>query len=146
MAATALQPGAGGSPSHCSEATAEIARARGVDVSPLSPKEGEFYKANEQAQNLAKIADKPGSAWHAVKDLKTAQDLANSGRVVVIAWENSGGSGHTVTVAPDPNNKEPGRNPTVAQVGGKSTGNGLMGFRSAFGKDKRAKVKIYVAD
>jgi len=44
---------------------------------------------------------------------------------------------------PDLNNQHGATNPTVAQVG-RSTGNGVMPFRNAFGADKRGAVQVYV--
>jgi RHS repeat-associated protein len=140
-----LQPGANGQTSHCSTATCEIARSAGANTTPLGPAQGGNYNANTQAANLEKAAKTPGSGWQAVPDLQTAATLATQGYLVVYAWKNPNpsDSGHTVTGAVDPG-PQPGRSPMVAQVGG-STGNGVMGFRDAFGASKRAEVKIYVA-
>jgi hypothetical protein len=143
MSDPTLQPGRFGAASHCSEATCQIVRAMDVNSDPLGPAEGGFYNANTQVANLAQAAATPGTGWHQIT-LGAAQGYANQGGVVVIGWANQGGgSGHTVTVSPDPNNINAATNPTVAQVGG-STGNGTMSFRRAFGADKRGEVKVYV--
>jgi RHS repeat-associated protein len=138
-----LQPGRLGAASHCREATCQIARAMNVDSTPLGPESGGFYNANTQVANLAAVAATQGTEWHQI-GIGEAQGYANLGNVVIIGWANpGGGSGHTVTVTPDFNNKNAATNPTVAQVGG-STGNGTMSFRNAFGADKRGSVKVYV--
>ena len=138
-----LQPGERGAPSHCSEATCQVARAVGANTAPLGPDGGGFYNANTQAANLAQAANTPGSGWQETT-LDQAQAAANNGNLVVAAWADpNGGSGHTVTVAPNDANPRAATNPTVAQVGGR-TGNGAMPFRNAFGADKRDQVRFYV--
>jgi hypothetical protein len=139
-----LQPGAHGHPSHCSEATCQIAHAVGANTAPLGPSNGGFYVANQQVANLARASATPGSGWH-LSDLASAQQSANQGRLTVIGWTNPNPKreGHTVTVMADPGNTHGATNPTVAQVGG-STGNGSMGFRYAFGGTKRGQVQVYV--
>jgi len=132
-----LQPGAAGAPSHCSQATCQIAQAVGANTGPLNG------NANSQAENLAQAAATPGSGWHEIP-LSSAQEAANQGHLVVFAWRNpQGGSGHTVTGRPDLHNSHAATNPMVAQIGGRTTGNGVMSFRNAFGADKRAQVRIY---
>jgi hypothetical protein len=117
-----LQPGAHGAPSHCSEATCQIAHSVGADTTPLGPATGGFYNANTQVKNLANAAATPGSGWQKT-DIGSAQGMANQGKLVVIGWTNpSGGSGHTVTVMADPSNTKGATNPKVAQVGGSTVG------------------------
>ncbi len=142
MLKPAFQPAFNGS-SHCSEATCQVGRDTGVDTAPLGPEGGGFYRANEQAKNLENAAKNSDSGWVSIP-LSEAQKYANEGKTVVYAWSNPNGSGHTVTGAPDFNNKNSARNPTVAQVGGNSTGNGVMPFRDAFGPSARPDVRVYV--
>jgi len=143
MSGPNLRPGAHGAPSHCSEATCQIARAVGANTTPLGPSSGGFYNANTQVQNLEKAANTPGSGWKKIT-LSEAQELGNKGALVVLGWKNpSGRSGHTVTVMSDPDNPRGSTNPTVAQVGG-STGNGRMPFRNAFGPGSRDHVEVFV--
>lgn len=79
-----FQPGYGGAPSHCSEATCQIARDTGVNTSPLGPDTGGFYNANKQADNLSKAATDPNSGWTKTT-LSESQKLSNEGLTVVYA-------------------------------------------------------------
>jgi len=130
-----------GSDTHCSEGTYAVARAVGANTAPLGTG-GTFYNATTQAAKLAQAAATPGTGWQQI-GVGDAQNKANEGKLVVMAWGNANGHGHTVTVRPDTGNAQAASNPTVANI---STQNAVIRYHGAFGGDKRPQVKVYVYD
>ena len=126
--------------SHCNQSTCSIANAVGADASPLGNSKG-AYSANDQVRNLEKASQDDESGWRKI-NLSDAQKYANDGSLVIIGLQSSG-HGHTVTVRPDPANGN-SNNPSLAQVGGLSTGNGPLTFRQTFRQSDRSRVEVFV--
>jgi hypothetical protein len=85
-------------------------------MGPLTDKNSNPLLANQQARNLAK-----SSEYREVTP-EEAQQIANDGGLVIVAYENpSGGSGHLTTVRPEgvPGDQPPrgGRGPLLNDIG-----------------------------
>lgn len=80
-------------------ATASIAKAMGAPMAPLANTQGDAFTANQAAANLAAEAGKSGSYKEVSAD--QAQELANQGGLVIVAWSNPQGNGHLATVRPE---------------------------------------------
>ncbi|HET6843357.1 MAG TPA: RHS repeat-associated core domain-containing protein [Candidatus Angelobacter sp.] len=80
---------------HCNQATCYIVKAVGGPLAPLTDKNGNPLKANQQAENLANSKD--------YKEVtpQEAQKIADAGGLVVVAYDNPGGHGHLTTVRPE---------------------------------------------
>jgi hypothetical protein len=135
----ALKPGAGGEASHCNEATYAVAAAMGAPTGPLVDKKGDALSASEQAANLA-MASSPYRQVSA----SDAQQLANEGKLVIVAYSNPDpdGHGHVATVRPQGLegdtllNPESSRGPLINNIG-ESTG--VTGQNWVFTKN----MKVY---
>ncbi|HVA63050.1 MAG TPA: hypothetical protein VNF74_04940 [Terriglobales bacterium] len=77
-------------------ATAAIAKAVGAPLGPLTDAGGNALTANQAAAHLAAEAGQQGSYREVSPD--KAQELANQGTLVIVAWSNPSGFGHLATV------------------------------------------------
>jgi RHS repeat-associated protein len=109
----ALQPK--GNTTHCNAATCQIVKQTGAPLDPLVDKNGKPTTANQQAQNLA------NSNQYREVTPKEAQQIANNGGTVIVAYDNPNGHGHTATVRPEgvPGDNPPkgGRGPLINDIG-----------------------------
>ena len=109
----AFQPSGG--TTHCNQATCSIVQSTGAPTGPLTDKNGTPATANQQAQNLA------NSSQYREVTPQEAQQIANNGGTVVVAYDNPNGHGHTATVRPEgvPGDSPPrgGRGPLINDIG-----------------------------
>ena len=110
-----LQPGKNGGPTHCNAATCQIVKQTGAPLDPLVDKKGNPVNANQQAQNLA------NSNQYREVTPQEAQQIANNGGTVIVAYDNPNGHGHTATIRPEgvPGDNPPkgGRGPLINDIG-----------------------------
>ena len=99
----------------CNHATCFIAERTNAPMGPLTDSNGRPVLANQQARNLSK-----SNAYREVTR-DEAQMIANQGGLVIAAYENPGGSGHTATVRPTgvagDNPPTGGRGPLINDIG-----------------------------
>jgi RHS repeat-associated protein len=120
---------------HCNQATVCVAKAMGAPMEPLYGKAGPDkngatqIRANDQAKNLA------GSSSYREIEPDEAQQLADNGKLVIVAYENSDGPGHLATVRPDgvPGDKPVGSSGPLLNNVGRSVG--VMRESRAFTSD-----------
>ncbi|MGH9481719.1 MAG: hypothetical protein ACRD1L_06470 [Terriglobales bacterium] len=112
-------------------AAAAIAKAVGAPLAPLTDASGAALTANAAAAKLAA----PASGYREVKS-DEAQQLANSGSLVIVAWSNPQGAGHLATVRPagvsGDDVKAGSRDPLINNVG---VDVGVEGVNWVFRKD-----------
>jgi RHS repeat-associated protein len=111
----AFQPGDN---TYCNQATASIAAEKYAPMGPLVNSAGTPFLANQQALNLA------SSSEYRLVSRNEAQMYANWGDLVIAAYNNPGGSGHTATVRPQGAGDSPpanGRGPLINDIGRKNT-------------------------
>jgi hypothetical protein len=89
----AFQPRA--TATYCNQATLAIAKQFGAPIGPLNDAKGNAVNANAQAENLAK------STQYREVTPEEAQKIANNGGLVIVAFVNPNGHGHTATVRPE---------------------------------------------
>ena len=84
-------------------------------MGPLTDKNGNPLSANQQAQNLA------NSSQYREVTPQEAQQIANNGGTVVVAYDSPSGHGHTATVRPQgvAGDSPPpgGRGPLINDIG-----------------------------
>jgi hypothetical protein len=145
-----------GKTTHCSEFVRDFAKE--LLGRTLPELEG---RAGSQADQLKAAAAAPDSKWRSLSfsddptlAFKNAQDLANDGKLVVVAWKNphptATDSGHVAVVVPS--RQEDGgltdatkwkmKVPYIAQAGDKVSDHLSLG--KGFGPDKKAAMEIYV--
>jgi hypothetical protein len=147
-----------GKTTHCSEFVRDFAKELlGRSIPEL---EG---KAGGQCDKLKAAAASPDSKWRSLSfsddpaaAFKNAQDLANEGKLVIVAWKNphptATDSGHIAVVAPS--RQEDGglydatalkwkmRVPFIAQAGDKVKD--YMPLGDGFGPAKKVGIEVYV--
>jgi hypothetical protein len=85
----------GESRTFCNLATCLIASETGAPLDAMVDKKGVPLSANKGPENLA-----TSNNYREVTPVE-AQQLANQGITVIVAWRNEGGPGHLATVRPD---------------------------------------------
>jgi len=147
-----------GKETHCSEFVRDFAKELlGRTIPEL---EG---RAGDQCDRLKAAAASPDSKWRSLSfsddpapAFQNAQDLANEGKLVVVAWKNphptGSDSGHVAVVVPS--GQEGGdlfdatklkwgmKVPYIAQAG--ATVSEYMPLRDGFGPSRKAGMEIYV--
>ena len=147
-----------GKKTHCSEFVRDFAKELlGRSIPEL---EGQ---AGNQSERLKAAASSPDSKWRSLSfsddpaaAFQNAQDLANEGKLVIVAWKNphptGTDSGHVAVVVPS--RQEDGglsdatklkwmmKVPYIAQAG--ETVSEYMPLRDGFGPAKKAGMEIYV--
>lgn len=84
---------------HCNEAVNLIAKRMGYNMFDLS--EGESDYRALLADQMFDLMSASDSSWYRVTDARTAQDRANKGALIVMAWKSpDSGHGHICVVMP----------------------------------------------